>query len=787
MAQDTLTNLQTRINEGKSENKPGKNTKTRVFQLMLDILDTLKGWLSKLNFDIDANGKRITGLLLPTGATEPVRKGEFDSLDNMTKILENVIHPNLLPHLDLITSPSAGATVSGNKLVIPAGSTGFDSRVVCVIPPEIRNIRFSIVATGQIPSNGIYVSKANWVNGMLIAAANMVLKSDGTYGITIDYTLAGTEEYWIFWHRGSQDIIAKTTEIYFNSVCNYDPNLISETRTDVTELRRITEYKETKYSIFGYGAAGSIFNGTEITIPISSTGFDSRLGVIISEDRFVVKFKVPKGDVTMFYFSSSTYVGLIEINHANVSSVINTDGTYTYTVVGDRPTDLTEYMISLQYLSTVAAMSEEQLSIISYEGHTQWVIADSIKVLNDELNRTSASATIGIRVNGEILGGKTGVAAWKDTASLFDGMISNIRFLSSNAGTAKFFFGKIDQWGKAVFRKEFSLSVILGENVLVVNDMIFKDEYIFVSESENLLKYQINWIATATEMMYSETLEGPLGRLATTYGGSLSFDFDIKYDKTGYATKTEVIPMSLLLGDIAAKVNSPLKLESSGGTVYKLKVTSDGTLYTTSNKYKNVLCLGNSITIHGLLADRWWNICGMAASRKIYDWVHVLGDRIKVYEPTSTISAQNIADFELSLDSYDLTQLDQYLVVGIDLVCLRIGENVVDASGDLELRFGRLIDHIKTQLPMCEIVVGGLFWTNDARDLQMKAACDIRKIQFVKMSQLDSDPSNKATIGTIVYDEAGVQHLIADQGVANHPCDVGMAAIADLFANAIGV
>jgi len=78
MAQDTLTNLQTRINEGKSENKPGKNTKIRVFQLMLDILDTVKGWLSKLNFDIDANGKRITNLLAAVGATEPVRKQEFD-------------------------------------------------------------------------------------------------------------------------------------------------------------------------------------------------------------------------------------------------------------------------------------------------------------------------------------------------------------------------------------------------------------------------------------------------------------------------------------------------------------------------------------------------------------------------------------------------------------------------------------------------------------------------------------------------------------------------------------
>lgn len=79
MAQDTLTNLQTRINEGKSENKPGKNTKTRVFQLMLDILDTVNGWLSKWQWDIDANGKRITNLLAAVSATEPVRKGEFDA------------------------------------------------------------------------------------------------------------------------------------------------------------------------------------------------------------------------------------------------------------------------------------------------------------------------------------------------------------------------------------------------------------------------------------------------------------------------------------------------------------------------------------------------------------------------------------------------------------------------------------------------------------------------------------------------------------------------------------
>jgi len=79
MAEDTLTNLQTRINLGKAETGPGKNTKTRVFQLMLDILDTVKGWLTKLNFDIDANEKRITNLPVAVGATEPVRKGEFDA------------------------------------------------------------------------------------------------------------------------------------------------------------------------------------------------------------------------------------------------------------------------------------------------------------------------------------------------------------------------------------------------------------------------------------------------------------------------------------------------------------------------------------------------------------------------------------------------------------------------------------------------------------------------------------------------------------------------------------
>ena len=79
MAEDTLVNLQTRVNAAKNETAPGKNTKIRVFQLLLDILDTLKSWLSKWQWDIDANGKRITNLTTPVGATEPVRKGEFDN------------------------------------------------------------------------------------------------------------------------------------------------------------------------------------------------------------------------------------------------------------------------------------------------------------------------------------------------------------------------------------------------------------------------------------------------------------------------------------------------------------------------------------------------------------------------------------------------------------------------------------------------------------------------------------------------------------------------------------
>ncbi len=45
MAEDTLNNLQERLNAAKAETGVGKNTKTRVFTLMQDILDTLKGWV----------------------------------------------------------------------------------------------------------------------------------------------------------------------------------------------------------------------------------------------------------------------------------------------------------------------------------------------------------------------------------------------------------------------------------------------------------------------------------------------------------------------------------------------------------------------------------------------------------------------------------------------------------------------------------------------------------------------------------------------------------------------
>ena len=197
---------------------------------------------------------------------------------------------------------------------------------------------------------------------------------------------------------------------------------------------------------------------------------------------------------------------------------------------------------------------------------------------------------------------------------------------------------------------------------------------------------------------------------------------------------------------------------------------------------RKVLFLGNSITLHGPKADLGWTgNWGMAASAEDKDYVHRLAQAIgqRTGTPPATM-VRNIADFERGYATYDAdAQLRDAFAFEPDLVVLAIGENVPAlASADEGAKFkGGVISLLRCALARRHplVVVRGSFWADAAKDQILREACDEVGAVFVDAGPLGRDPANAARS----------ERSFAHNGVASHPGDKGMQALADAIFSAI--
>jgi len=197
---------------------------------------------------------------------------------------------------------------------------------------------------------------------------------------------------------------------------------------------------------------------------------------------------------------------------------------------------------------------------------------------------------------------------------------------------------------------------------------------------------------------------------------------------------------------------------------------------------RKILFLGNSITRHGpAQAIGWSGNWGMAASAKEKDFVHVVVSSLaKATGTTPQVMIKNIATFERQYASYDVEgNLKDAFEFGADLVIVAIGENVPNLdSEEAKTRFAGSLRKLLGRLTADNrpaIVVRSCFWPNRAKDEILKQSCRAVGGIFVDISELSKDESNYARS----------ERKFAHGGVAAHPGDKGMQAIADAILGAI--
>ena len=203
-----------------------------------------------------------------------------------------------------------------------------------------------------------------------------------------------------------------------------------------------------------------------------------------------------------------------------------------------------------------------------------------------------------------------------------------------------------------------------------------------------------------------------------------------------------------------------------------------------SNGELRVLYVGNSITQH-VPCDYWWGDWGMAASSREMDYVHQLAGMLsKEYDLSYSLS--QLSQWEiLGHDRHEgLQLLDEEMKNEFDLVVIQLGENVQEEDPTFQTDFLDLVEYIKSLQDVTIYVVGN-FWVNEPVDQAKQAACDGETVIWVGLEDINTDPQYKVGKGTLVEGLDGELHPIDHDGVAKHPGDTGMTAIAQKLYEAI--
>lgn len=190
---------------------------------------------------------------------------------------------------------------------------------------------------------------------------------------------------------------------------------------------------------------------------------------------------------------------------------------------------------------------------------------------------------------------------------------------------------------------------------------------------------------------------------------------------------------------------------------------------------RRLLIVGNSITRHGPLAEIGWEKdWGMAASAPELDYVHVLTSRLFAGEDLFVMVRQ-FAEWERDYKNEGVPAC--YVPerdFGADEIVYRLGENVKPLENDEEEAvFADALDAFIRQINPKggKVYFTTCFWKNARVDGAIRMVAERMAMPVVDLNPLGEQDKYMA-IG-----------LFEHQGVAHHPGDLGMAAIAELLYN----
>ena len=190
-------------------------------------------------------------------------------------------------------------------------------------------------------------------------------------------------------------------------------------------------------------------------------------------------------------------------------------------------------------------------------------------------------------------------------------------------------------------------------------------------------------------------------------------------------------------------------------------------------KGQKVLVIGNSMLLHGINeALGWTRECGMAASAPEKDYVHQLMGLLD--DPQICICQVSAWERDYKTGQAQLSRFESARDFGAQVIVMRAIENCPKQDFDgavFQAQLEKLLDYLNPAGSARVVLTTG-FWHHPGDEAIRQFSRD-RQLPLVELGDLGERDDMKA-IG-----------LFAHKGVANHPGDAGMAAMAERIYKAI--
>ena len=237
-----------------------------------------------------------------------------------------------------------------------------------------------------------------------------------------------------------------------------------------------------------------------------------------------------------------------------------------------------------------------------------------------------------------------------------------------------------------------------------------------------------------------------------------------------------LLPSSLVLASLSATAAPESDAQRMGAEAMNPGATLSCLERADGGTFK-VLIYGNSIALHNPAPSLGWNHqWGMAASAREKDFAHLLVADLEARRgERADFRIRNLALLERNYTTnlLEFAELANDVAWAPDYVVIAIGENAKSIDADTAPAYTQFLVSLARPLVNSakhpQVVMRSPFWRNPVKADCTKQAAEEVGVTYVDAGPLGSKAENKA-IG-----------LFEHTGVANHPGDLGMRRLADLF------